>query len=37
MVVDQNWQFILLFVFGNIEHETVFYDILERKKELFRL
>ena len=35
MVLVQNWSFFQLFVLGNIEQETVFYDILEGKKTTF--
>ena len=31
MVLVQNWPFFHLLLFGNIGHENVFYDILERK------
>ena len=31
MVLVQKWPFFQLFFLGNIEHEIVFYDILERK------
>ena len=31
MVLVQKWQFFYLFFLGNIGHENVFYDILERK------
>ena len=34
MVLVQKWPFFLLFFFwGNIGHENVFYDILERKND----
>ena len=32
MVLVQKWPFFQLFFLGNIGHENVFYDILERKK-----
>ena len=31
MVLFQQWPFLPLFFLGNIGHENVFYDILERK------
>ena len=31
MVLVQNWPFFHLLFLGNIGHENVFYDILERK------
>ena len=31
MVLVQKWQFVQLFILGNIGQENVFYDILERK------
>ena len=31
MVLGEKWPFFQLFFLGNIEHEIVFYDILERK------
>ena len=34
MVVVQKWSFFELFILGNIEQETVFYDILERKNNV---
>ena len=35
MVLVQNWPSFQLFVLGNIEQETVFYDILVGKKTTF--
>ena len=32
MVLVQNWPFFYLLFLGNIGHENVCYDILERKK-----
>ena len=37
MLLVQKWPFWQLFFLGNIDHENVFYDILERKKSLSRL
>ena len=37
MVLIQKWPFFQLLFLGNIDQENVFYDILERKKCLFRL
>ena len=37
MVLVQKGPFFQLFFLGNIGQENVFYDILERKKRLFRL
>ena len=34
MVLVQNWRFFQRFLFGNIEQEIVFYDILERKNNI---
>ena len=34
MVLVQNWPFFQLFFLGNIEQETVSYDILERKNNV---
>ena len=34
MVLVQKWPFFQLFFIGNIEHENVFYDILERESAL---
>ena len=31
MVLVQKWSFFQLFFSGNISHENVFYDVLERK------
>ena len=31
MVLVQKWPFFQLFFLGNVAHENVFYDILERK------
>ena len=31
MVLVKNWPFFHVFISGNIGHENVFYDILERK------
>ena len=36
MVLVQNWTFFQFFLLGNIGQETVFYDILERKKAFLR-
>ena len=31
MVLVQKWPFLQLFFLGNVGHENVFYDILERQ------
>ena len=36
MVLVQKWPFFQLFFKGNIGHENVFYDILERKNDFLR-